>query len=87
VRVKLDVNKPLLGLVGLHREGQERMHFQVLYEKMPKFCALCGQMGHGELECGDGVHNVHKNQYGTWMLSPIEDWHPQTLGVRTRGLG
>jgi hypothetical protein len=37
VRVKLDVNKPLLCLVGWHPKGQERLHFLVLYEKMPKF--------------------------------------------------
>jgi hypothetical protein len=73
--VKLDVKKPLLRLVGLHPEEHERLHFQVLYEKMPKFCAVCGVMGHGKLECGDGVHNAEEKQYGSWMIALMEDWH------------
>jgi hypothetical protein len=64
VRVELDVNKPLTRLVGLHPEGSERLHFQVLYEKLPKFCEKCGLFGHGELECGDGVHSDDDKQYG-----------------------
>ncbi|KAM0864489.1 hypothetical protein ACQ4PT_043888 [Festuca glaucescens] len=64
VRFKLDVNKPLTRLVGLHPEGSVRLHFQVLYEKLPKFCEMCGLFGHGDLECGDGVHSDDDKQYG-----------------------
>jgi hypothetical protein len=73
VRVRLDVNKPLTRFVGLHPEGSERLHFQVMYEKIPKFCEVCGLFGHGELECGDGVHEDVARQYGDWMLAPMED--------------
>jgi hypothetical protein len=84
VRVKLDVNRPLTRFVGLHPEGVERLSFQVMYEKLPNFCEICGLFGHGDLECGDGVHCEADKQYGTWMVAPMEDWHPQTSGVKIR---
>jgi hypothetical protein len=82
VRIKLDVGKPLTRVVGLHPEGYPQMVFQVLYEKLPKFCEVCGLFGHGGLECDDGVHEEEAKQYGAWMVAPMEDWHPQTSGVR-----
>jgi hypothetical protein len=85
VKVKIDVFKPLTRVVGLHPEGQERLLFQVLFEKLPRFCAVCGLLGHGELECGDGVHGDDDKQYGDWLVAPVEDWHPLTSGVKNRG--
>jgi hypothetical protein len=84
VRVKIDVNKPLTRIVGLHPEGSERLSFQVLYEKLPRYCEVCGVLGNGELECGDGVHGDEAKQYGAWMMAAAEDWYPQTSGMRTR---
>ena len=34
------------------------------------------------MECGDGVHGPEAEQYGTWMIAPVEDWHPQSSGER-----
>jgi hypothetical protein len=82
VRVRLDVNKPLTRVVGLNPEGYEKMLFQVMFEKLPRFCAVCGLFGHGHEECGDGVHEASAMQYGNWMIAPMEDWHPQSAGVR-----
>jgi hypothetical protein len=45
---------------------------------------VCGLLGHGEMECGDGVHDDETKQYGNWVMAPVEDWHPQSLGVRFR---
>ncbi|KAM0881221.1 hypothetical protein ACQ4PT_033100 [Festuca glaucescens] len=84
VRVKLDVNKALTRFVGLHPEGNVKMTFQVLYEKLPKFCDVCGFLGHDDLKCGAGVHEEEVKQYGEWMMAPVEDWHPQTSSVRSR---
>jgi hypothetical protein len=61
--------------------------FRFYIKKLPKFCEMCGLFGHGELECGNGVHNDDDKQYGDWMCSPIDDWHPQTSGVRVRTAG
>jgi hypothetical protein len=83
VRVKLNVQKPLTRVVGLHPEGNEKMMFLVLYEKLLHFCEVCGLLSHGDLECGDGVHDQEAKQYGTWMVAPAEDWHPQTAGIQT----
>jgi hypothetical protein len=54
VRVKLNVNKPLTRVVGLHPDGNERMTFEVMYKNLPWFCDICGLLGHGVMECGDG---------------------------------
>jgi hypothetical protein len=80
VRAKLDMNRPLMRFVGLHAEGCDRMNFQVMYEKLPRFCEVCGMFGHGHLECGDGVHEEVAKQYGDWMIAPSKDWHPTTPG-------
>jgi hypothetical protein len=42
VRVKLDVNKPLTMVVGLHPEGYGQMVFQVLYKKFPNYVMSVG---------------------------------------------
>jgi hypothetical protein len=85
--VKLDVNKPLTRVVGLHPEGYEQMVFQVLYEKLTKLCDVCGLFGHGDLECGDGDHDESAKQYGPWLVAPMEDWQPTTRDARMRMLG
>jgi hypothetical protein len=84
LRMKLDVKKPLTRFVGLHPEGNERMHFQVMYEKLPRVCEVCGLFGHDQMECGDGVHEEQAKQYGSWMIAPYEDWHPQTPGLSAK---
>ena len=58
------MGKPLTRVVGLHPEGNKKMMFQVMFEKLPRFCEVCGLLGHGELECGDGVHDAAAKQYG-----------------------
>ena len=71
VRIKMDLTKPLICFVTLEVEGKQNMIFQVLYEKIPEFCNVCGLLGHVVLECGNGVHPPEAMQYGRWMLADI----------------
>lgn len=55
-RVMLAASKPLPRVVTLSPEGSPSMVLQEKYEKMPRFCAHCGIMGHSHLECGTGEY-------------------------------
>jgi hypothetical protein len=60
VRVYLrnNLSKPLLRFVtGRVDAGKVPQKFRVLYEKMPRFCAFCGVIGHVADERGDGSHD------------------------------
>jgi hypothetical protein len=85
-RVKLFADKPLPRVVTFSPEGCENMLLLVMYEKMPKFCAFCGMMGHEHLECGTGEYAANELQFGKWMLAAEESWHPSTPRVR-KGYG
>lgn len=81
-RVKLDAAKLLARFVTLAPEGRASMLLQVKYEKMPRFCAHCGHMGHVHLECGTGEFKEEQLQYGDWMLAAVDTWHAGTPLVR-----
>ena len=73
-RVKLNIVDTLPRVVVLTPRDQPRMIFQVMYEKIPRFCKVCGVIGHVTLECSDGVHDAKAKQYGDWMVVPMVDW-------------
>jgi len=50
-----------------------REAFRVKYEKLPKFCAVCGLLGHIDSECGDGMHDKKNFQYGDWLIASPEN--------------
>lgn len=83
VRVKLLATKPLVRVVTLAPEGQAKMLLQVKYEKLPRFCAHCGLMGHVHMECGAGEYAEKDLQFGAWMVAEAETWHPGTPRFRT----
>ena len=83
VRVRLEASKPLVRFVTVSPEGQASILIQVKYEKIPRFCAFCGRMGHDYLECGSGEHLEKDLQYRDWMVAPSEQWHLGTPRVRT----
>jgi hypothetical protein len=52
VCVNLASDRPLVRFVTLNPKWCDSVMIQVKYEKMPRFCAHCGLMGHTHLECG-----------------------------------
>jgi hypothetical protein len=85
-RVKLNSAQPLTRFVPLTLEGSERMFLQVKYEKLPKYCEVCGLMGHVYRECGTGEHEEADLQFGSWMVSDESFWKPGTPGLRGRNM-
>jgi hypothetical protein len=68
VRVELDVNKPLARFTSTIRRGAREVYL-VKYEKVPKFCEICGILGHEFLECGTGFHKEEDHKFGDWMIA------------------
>ncbi|KAI4979680.1 hypothetical protein ZWY2020_016433 [Hordeum vulgare] len=56
VRVNHDIKLPLAKFVSIVR-AKERQIYLVWYEKLARFCKLCGLIGHEHKECGLGVHD------------------------------
>jgi hypothetical protein len=69
VRVWLDVRRSLTRFVSFKPEGDAPVVMRVKYEKIPRFCAVCGLLGHEKEECGSGVHDSGKEGYGKWLLA------------------
>lgn len=63
------IGKPLTRFTPLTVEGEGRCLLMVKYEKIPYFCQVCGLMGHGHEECGDGVWEPKDKRWGTWMIA------------------
>lgn len=69
VRARVLVAKPLNRVTPLNVTGEGRKFLPVKYEKIPYFCQVCGLMGHDHEECGDGVWEPKRRQFGSWMLA------------------
>lgn len=56
---------------------------------MPRFCANCGITRHIADQCGDGVHDHSKFQYGDFMMVAQEDmwFQPRREYVAVLGTG
>ncbi|KAK1627625.1 hypothetical protein QYE76_001940 [Lolium multiflorum] len=68
-RVWLDVRKALTRFVTIRPEGESPVFMRVKYEKIPKYCAICGFLGHVKEECGSGEHPPEAEGFGTWLLA------------------
>ncbi|KAE8810974.1 hypothetical protein D1007_12332 [Hordeum vulgare] len=76
VRVKLDVNEPLMRIVAITK-NKRKVYYSILYEKMLVFCYVCGHMGHTFLEHGNGKHDKESMAWGDWILAPRSGSQPQ----------
>jgi hypothetical protein len=70
VRVEIDVNKPLVCFSSSIRKGTREVYL-VKYEKVPKFCEVCGLIGHEYSECGNGFHEPEARFFGDWMIAEL----------------
>jgi hypothetical protein len=77
VCVKLDVRKVLARFVTIVRAGQ-REFYHIKFEKIPRFCGVCGFLGHSHLECGTGEHDEASMKWGDWLKAGWETWHGRT---------
>lgn len=71
-QISVDVSKPLKRGVTFQGVDGNTQFYQVMYERLPFFCFLCGVLGHGEEDCPtryeDGfVEPEHGLPYGQWM--------------------
>lgn len=65
-RVFVNLEKPLVRVIQITLRAKK--NYLVQYEKLPVFCRVCGHIGHEMEECGDGVHDASKCQWGEWLL-------------------
>jgi hypothetical protein len=87
VKVKLDVRKVLERFVSMIREGKREV-FLLKYEKMPRFCAACGFIGHSHLECGTGEHDEANLKWGDYFKADWDTWYVRGgYGARGGGRG
>jgi hypothetical protein len=84
-RVRLDVRRPLARVVTMSREKQ-REFYVVLYEKIPKFCGVCGLLGHTHTECGTGEHDENTLKWGDFIKADFETWHGRFANANKGGL-
>ncbi|KAK1697376.1 hypothetical protein QYE76_014073 [Lolium multiflorum] len=68
-RVWIDSRKCLTRFVTIRPEGEAPVIMQVKYEKVPRFCAMCGFLGHVQEECGTGEHAPGVVPFGLWLLA------------------
>ena len=57
VKVSIDINAKIKCFVT-GKKGDERVRYQVKYEKLPTFCFNCGEFGHWYEKCGEGEHDL-----------------------------
>jgi hypothetical protein len=80
-RVWLDVRKELTRFVSIQPEGQPPVVMRVKFEKIPRFCAVCGFLGHTMEECGSGEHLPETLGFGKWMLADTP-WNRSQLNAK-----
>lgn len=82
IRVRVDITKQLRRGIMVPANGK-KMWIMVKYERLPKFCYLCGKIGHVESDCENEEAKQYHSEYGEWLWdSPMKN-----LGGRQEGEG
>ncbi|XP_010229680.1 uncharacterized protein LOC104582075 [Brachypodium distachyon] len=85
IKVNIRVDQPLRQLSSVIK-GKSRQVYKNRFEKLPRFCAVCGLLGHSHLECGNGVHAPEDLVFEDWLRAdPV--WRPRPSSPRGRGGG
>nr|XP_020172133.1 uncharacterized protein LOC109757717 [Aegilops tauschii subsp. strangulata] len=75
VKIKIDINAKIKHFVT-GKKGDERIKYQVKYEKLPIFCYNCGEFGHWHEECGDGEHDEMSFEWGDFLFADNVRFRP-----------
>ncbi|KAL0298758.1 UNVERIFIED_CONTAM: hypothetical protein Sradi_6535600 [Sesamum radiatum] len=75
IRVGLDVNQSLERVFKVHSTFGEELLANLTYERLPKFCYLCGKLGHRKVLLGAFEEDFNdpgkETQYGLWLQAPL----------------
>lgn len=83
-QILVDITQPLKRGVNFHGVDGVKQWLQVVYERLPFFCFLCGIIGHGEEDCPlryeEGFTEPTRGlPYGSWMRA--NDDSRRSLGM------
>ncbi|TXG51459.1 hypothetical protein EZV62_023983 [Acer yangbiense] len=79
VKVQIDISKPLKRWLRLKLDKSNNIVMVSLkYERLPKFCYVCGRIGHASKNCSDEEAKIEalkgeSTKYGSWMRASVPD--------------
>ncbi|KAE8817641.1 putative disease resistance protein RGA3 [Hordeum vulgare] len=79
VRVSIDINAKIKRVVT-GKKGDERVRYQVKYEKLPTFCYNYGEFGHWHEKCGEREHDESTFEWGDILFADFIRFKPVGRG-------
>ncbi|KAJ8773267.1 hypothetical protein K2173_028444 [Erythroxylum novogranatense] len=81
VRVRINVEEPLMRKKIIRKQGANPMEIIFSYERLPVICYLCGILGHSESSCPQLFDRSEEELYREWP----EEIHAEVRARTTRG--